>query len=260
MNNALIGYSGFVGSSLLKQTKFNKLYCSTNIHKIDGQTFDTVVCAGASGQKWIANNEPESDLKKINNLIVHLKSIKSRSFILISTVDVFKSPFNIDENTQINQEGLHAYGLHRRLLEKFVQSHFENYLIVRLPGLVGPGLRKNIIFDFLNNNNLNMIDCRSVFQFYPLVNLWSDIQILLANNLNLAHLTAEPISVTEIVNKGFNMHFSQKLKNPPMYYDVRSIHAALFSGKNGYQYSQKETLLAIRSYLQSEPKKLKCIS
>ena len=44
---------------------------------------------------------------------------------------------------------------------------------------------------------------------------------------------------------------------PPVLYDMRSIHADLFAGQNGYQYSQKETLLAVRAYAQSEPKTLK---
>ncbi|WFE67739.1 hypothetical protein P8S54_05740 [Thiomicrospira sp. R3] len=257
MNNALIGYSGFVGSTLLKQAQFESLYRSTNIQDIEGQSFDTVVCAGAPAQKWLANKEPEADLQKIEGLIAHLKTVQCKTFVLISTVDVFKSPLDIDEGTPIEEQGLHAYGLHRRLLEKFVESHFENYIIVRLPGLVGPGLRKNVIFDFLNDNNLNMIESRGVFQFYPMVNLWLDIQTALANNLKLVHLTAEPISVADVASKGFGLNFTHTLENSPARYDMRSIHSSLFAGQNGYQYSQKETLLAVRAYAQSEPKTLK---
>ena len=168
MHTGLIGFTGFVGSSLLKQTRFEALYRSTNIQEVEGQSFSLVVCAGASAQKWIANKDPKTDLRKIERLIGHLKKIRCKKFILISTVDVFKSAIDIDENTPIVEEGLHAYGLHRRLLEKFVESHFERCLVIRLPGLVGPGLRKNIIFDLLNDKNLNMIDSRSIFQFYPM--------------------------------------------------------------------------------------------
>ena len=102
-----------------------------------------------------------------------------------------------------------------------------------------------------------MIESRNVFQFYPMVNLWSDIQTALANNLKLVHLTAEPISVADIASKGFGLDFTHTLENPPVLYDMRSIHADLFAGQNGYQYSQKETLLAVRAYAQSEPKTLK---
>lgn len=253
MKNALIGYTGFVGSTLLKQTKFDELYRSTNIQDICGKEFDYVVCAGAPAQKWTANREPEQDLIKINELIEQLKTIRCKKFILISTVDVFKDPNNVDENTLIDEEGLHPYGLHRYYLEKFVQSHFDDYLIVRLPGLVGPGLKKNIIFDFLNENNLNLIDSRHIFQFYPMVNLWSDIQVALKEKISLLHLTAEPITVLEVAEQGFNLTFNQVLEKViPVRYNMKTCYSDLFSSKQGYQYSKKETLLAIRAYAQSE--------
>lgn len=257
MSNALIGFSGFVGSTLLKQAPFESLYRSTNIGEIEGKSFNTVVCAGAPAQKWIANREPEADRQTIEGLIEHLKSMTCKTFVLISTVDVFKNPLGVDEDTPIEEAGLHAYGLNRRLLEKFVESHFSNYLIVRLPGLVGPGLRKNVIFDFLNDNNLPTIDSRGVFQFYPMVNLWYDIQIALDAGLKLVHLTAEPISVADVSAQGFGKSFEQAQANSPAVYDLRTRHAQIFGGTGYYQYSRRETIQAVRAYAQSEPRTLK---
>lgn len=253
MSNALIGYSGFVGGTLLKQVEFSSVYRSTDISNIAGLSFDTVVCAGAPAQKWIANLDPEQDLQKIEGLIGHLKSMQCRTFVLISTVDVFKDSEGVDEATVVDETGLHAYGLHRRLLEKFVESHFERYLIVRLPGLVGPGLRKNVIFDFLNNNNLSAIDSRGVFQFYPMVNLWSDIRIALSAGLKLVHLTSEAVSVAEVSLKGFGKEFDNHLAKAPAIYNMQTRHAGLFGANGRYQYSARETIQAIRTYAQSEP-------
>lgn len=73
--NSLIGFSGFVGSTLLKQSSFDDLYRSTNISEIEGKSFDVVVCAGAPAKKWIANREPEADCQTIEALIDHLKTI-----------------------------------------------------------------------------------------------------------------------------------------------------------------------------------------
>ena len=257
MANALIGFSGFVGSMLLKQARFESLYRSTNICDIEGQSFDTVVCAGAPAQKWIANREPEVDRQKIDGLIAHLKTIHCKTFILISTVDVFNSPIGVDEFTSVDESGLHAYGLHRRLLEKFVESHFPSYLIVRLPGLIGPGLRKNVIFDFLNDNNLAAIDSRGVFQFYPMVNLWYDIQTALNAGLKLVHLTAEPISVEDVSKQGFGKSFDHALANIPATYDLRTRHAQIFGASGYYQNTSRETIQAIRAYAQSEPLTIK---
>jgi len=256
---ALIGYSGFVGSTLLKQEPFEFLYRSTNVGEIDGKSFDMVVCAGAPAQKWIANREPEADREKIEGLIAHLKSMTCKTFVLISTVDVFKSPLGVDEGDAVDESGLHAYGLNRRLLEKFVESHFSNYLIVRLPGLVGPGLRKNVIFDFLNDNNLSSIDSRGVFQFYPMVNLWHDIQIALDAGLKLVHLTAEPISVADVSTLGFGKSFNQVQANSPAVYDLRTRHAQIFGTSGHYQYNRRETIQAVRAYAQSEPHTLKVV-
>ena len=253
LTNALIGYSGFVGSTLLKQAPFESLYRSTNIGEIEGKSFDMVICAGAPAQKWIANREPEADWDKIERLITHLKSMTCKSFVLISTVDVFRNPQGVDENTSIDEEALHAYGLNRRFLERFVESHFPHHLIVRLPGLVGPGLRKNVIFDFLNSNNLHAIDSRGVFQFYPMANLWYDIQIALDAGLKLVHLTAEPISVADISAQGFGKSFEQVQVNSPAVYDMRTEHAQIFGVAGHYQYSRRETIQAIRAYAQSEP-------
>jgi dTDP-4-dehydrorhamnose reductase len=253
MGSALIGFSGFVGSMLLKQAPFEALYRSTNICDIEGQTFDTVVCAGAPAQKWIANREPEADREKIDGLVAHLKTIRCKTFILISTVDVFKDSMGVDEETSVDESGLNAYGLHRRQLEKFVENRFPNHLIVRLPRLVGPGLRKNVIFDFLNNNNLHSIESRSVFQFYPMTSLWYDIRIALNAGLKMVHLTAEPISVADVSRQGFGKSFDNVLNSNPANYDMRTRYAHIFGSTGLYQYSSRETIQAIRAYAQSEP-------
>lgn len=257
MSCALIGHSGFVGTTLLKQKPFDALYRSTNIDEVIGQSFDLVVCAAAPAQKWAANLKPEADFQTIVALIDHLKTVQCNRFVLISTVDVFKDPLGVNEDSHVDESGLHPYGLHRRMLEKFVESHFPDSLIVRLPGLVGPGLRKNVIFDFLNHNDLQKIDSRGVFQFYPMVNLWYDIRVAIQSGLPLVHLTAAPVSVGEISEEGFGRPFLQPLEKPAVIYDMQSKHAVLFGGHGSYQYSRRETIQAVRAYAQSEPVTIK---
>ena len=250
--NALIGHTGFVGATLATQGQFGTRYRSTNIHEIHGRHFDLVVCAGAPAQKWVANRDPADDRQKIEALIDCLRTTNAEEFVLISTVDVFKSPVGVDEDSVVEEEGLHAYGLHRRLLEKFVMSHFPRHLIVRLPGLVGPGLKKNVIYDFHNDNNLKAIESRGVFQFYPMVNLWWDIQRARQAGLQLVHLTAEPVSVADVAQQGFGKIFAQELAGIPGRYDMQTRHAEVFGGHDRYQYSARETVQAIRAYAQTE--------
>ena len=251
-NNALLGSSGFVGSTLLAQTTFAGHFRSTNIQELSNNKWDLVVCAAAPGAKWIANQDPDADRTNIDTLIQHIDQTDCQRFVLISTVDVFADPIGVDEQSLVKEDGLHAYGLNRRALEKFVEGRFENHLIIRLPGLVGPGLRKNVIFDFQNNNNLEMIDSRSVFQFYPMNRLWRDIQVALDQNLALVHLTAEPVSVADIATRGFKLKFEQVLELEPVRYDFRSIHSELFGGRGGYQYNREDSLQAIQVYAHSD--------
>lgn len=252
MSDALIGYTGYVGTTLLKQHSFEYKYNTKNINEIDNNRFDLIVCAAAPAQKWIANLEPNDDRKNIEGLIAHLKTIQCKKFVLISTVDVFNKPIDVDEDTLVDEVNLAPYGLHRRMLEKFVECHFSDYLIIRLPGLVGPGLRKNVIFDFLNDNNLHLIESRGVFQFYPMVNLWFDIQTALKLGLKIVHLTAEPISVAELATNGFSKEFNQSLVLLPASYNFKSKYAGAFGGESVYQYNKRETIQAVRSYAQSE--------
>lgn len=251
--HALIGHSGFVGSTLKRQHQFTHAYRSTDIQDITGLDLDIVICAGAPAKKWVANQHPEEDWACIERLINILSTINARQFVLISTVDVFKHPVGVDELSSVDVADLHPYGMHRRKLEQFVEQHFPSKLIVRLPGLVGPGLRKNVIYDFHHNNDLHKIDHRSVFQFYPMINLWYDIQEALSRHLELVHLTAEPISVGEMSEAAFGKSFETEAGAPPPVYDFQSVYASQFGGTGRYQYSKRETIQAVRAYAQSEP-------
>jgi nucleoside-diphosphate-sugar epimerase len=133
---AIIGHTGFVGSNLIHQNRFDDFYNSKNIAEIADKTFDILVCSGAPATKWIANQKPDKDRKNIKYLIDCLHKVRAKRVILISTVDIYISPVKVTETTPITLEGLHPYGKNRRELELFIENNFES-LIVRLPGLFG---------------------------------------------------------------------------------------------------------------------------
>ncbi|WP_422347343.1 pyridine nucleotide transhydrogenase [Stenotrophomonas sp. DR009] len=253
MPHALIGHTGFVGSTLKRQTRFDHLFNRSNIGDVAAQAYETVVCSAAPAQKWIANREPEADSENIQALIRTLDSITCDHLVLISTVDVFANPIDVDESTPIVTAGLHPYGLHRRQLEEFVESRFRSRTIIRLPGLVGPGLRKNVIFDLHNSNNVHAIDSRARFQFYPMVNLNADIQAARQRGIALLHLTGVPLSVGEVAREGFGLEFDNQVSSAPACYNMLSRYATDSQGNAGYQYDRTATLTAIRAYHQTEP-------
>jgi len=246
---AIIGYTGFVGTNLINQNKFDLFYNSSNISEINGKEFDLLVIAAPSAVKWKANQEPEQDLQMINDLISHLKNVKAKQIIQISTIDIYKNPIDVDENTNIETEGLHPYGKNRFYLEEFIKNQFKKHLIVRLPALFGNGLKKNFIYDLLNNNCLELTHKDSIFQFYNLDNLWVDISIALKNNISLLNIATEPTSAKEIAKKIFNVEFNNTPEKDPANYNIKSIYSNLWDNKNEYLYDKKQIFKDLKKFI-----------
>ena len=62
--------------------------------------------------------------------------------ILISTIDVLGRYDHVSESTKIDISQLEAYGYNRLLMEEWVQDHYPNSLIVRLPALFGENIKR----------------------------------------------------------------------------------------------------------------------
>lgn len=251
MATAIIGSTGFVGSNLLRQASFDDGYHSTNIDDIAGKTYDLLVCAGAPAAKWIANRDPESDRANIQHLIDCLRRVTVGTVILVSTVDVYPRPSGVDEETAIDEHDLHAYGRHRLQLERFVTETFDT-LTVRLPGLFGRGLKKNVIYDLLHDNQVDQIHPDGSFQFYHLDHLWADIERARQQRLALVNFATAPTTVREVAREAFGVDLDQRIGAAPASYDVRSRHAAAMGGADGYLYSREQVLAALKTFVDGE--------
>ena len=145
MSTALIGYTGFVGGNLAACHTFDDFYNSKNIAAIQGREYDLIVCAGVQAVKWWANQNAAEDWSKIGSLLEPLRSVKASRFVLMSSVDVYPPPVQGDELTAPRPS--EPYGLHRLKVEEWIADHFPVHNILRLPGLFGDGLKKNVIYD-----------------------------------------------------------------------------------------------------------------
>jgi hypothetical protein len=146
----LVGYTGFVGSNLIGQTNFEHVFNSTTIEEAYGLNPDVLVYSGVPAEKFLANTQPEKDFAIIENAIENIKKINPKRVILISTVDVYPVPIDVDENTPIDNNIVQPYGKNRLYLENWVESNCSDYLIVRLPALFGKNIKKNFIYDAIN--------------------------------------------------------------------------------------------------------------
>lgn len=309
INKALIGYTGFIGSNLVTQCKFEQVYNSINISEIENQDIELAICAGVSAIKWFANQNPETDRANIETLKSHISKANIKHLVLISTIDIYDTPLAVDEDAIPNIIKQDYYGKHRYQLEQWVAQRMspDTYNILRLPGLFGENIKKNLIFDILNplpkslnkdllheleakaastdlakihasftedktgnltqNHDLNpkekkelveifanlgfsalnFTDSRSVFQFYNMARLWSDIRKAINNNYHIFNLSSEQIMADELVKFVTGNNFENITTNGKAEYNMYSKYAA--DGK--YLYHKQEILKEIKQFVES---------
>ena len=257
--NAIFGYSGLVGSHLIKQNKFDECYNSSNINDSMNREFNELVISCIPAVKWLANKYPEKDARDIETIKNVFKTIRAKKVILISTIDIYDNVSNkSNENTTIQYEKNNTYGKNRYLFEEFIKATFKNYHIIRLPALFGHGLKKNIIYDLLNNNNVNNIPVYSAFQWYNLEWLNDDISICKKNNIQECNLFTEPLETIRIMELFKQYDFSKNTMNDAtattttISYDVQTINHRYFPhGSNGYVRNKQDVLKNIENFIKN---------
>ena len=246
--DALIGHTGLVGGTLLRQREFAARFRSTDIDQIEGKRFRRVVCAGAPAVKWWANANAAEDLAGIERLMRHLERVEAERFTLISTVDVYGTPAGVNERDAAPVRGLHPYGLHRAMLEDWARERFARCHVVRLPALFGPGLKKNALFDLMHGHRLDAINPASRFQWYPLARLADDLDRVEAADVPLVNLVTAPVEMRAVQSLFFP---GKRLggEGQPVSYDVRTRHEALFGGSDGYALNAAEVMAEMARFL-----------
>ena len=149
---ALVGYTGFVGGNIYASAgeTISAAYNSKNIEEACGTNPELLIYAGLRSEKYLANSAPAEDMEQIRRAEENIGRIAPERLVLISTIDVFKKPRNVDETSAVDTDGLHAYGYNRYRLEQWVRERYPDALIIRLPGLFGKNIRKNFIYDCIN--------------------------------------------------------------------------------------------------------------
>ncbi len=299
----LVGHTGFVGSNLYKEGRFDAVYHSKNIEQAYGTKPDLLVYAGIRAEKYLADHAPENDRAQILAAQRNIEKIGPKKLVLISTIDVFKTAKNVDENAAITVEGLRPYGANRYQMELWVREKYPDALIIRLPGLFGKNIKKNFIYDFihiipsmlrpeklaelsafdpqlkyfyeqqengfykvhiadadkdnlkkkfrkLEFSALHFTDSRSSYQFYNLNRLWADMQTALKNGITLLHAAVQPVSAGELYTHLTGGKFVNELDAEPADYDFRTVHDALFGGKDGWLCTKEAVLREIKEFVE----------
>lgn len=160
----LIGANGFVGSAFSRYFQQEKL----DFKPITRQNYadyvsagcDVLINADGSSKKYLAEQDPKLDFKlNVQSVMDSLVNFDCSLYVLISSIDVYPDVSDLKNNHEavpINPEKLSNYGFSKYLAELCVKKYSRHWLIVRLGGIVGDGLKKNPVYDLLNAQSLRV--------------------------------------------------------------------------------------------------------
>jgi nucleoside-diphosphate-sugar epimerase len=169
----VIGAEGFVASAFVRLLKYRtdvKLVCVTrsNYDQFAGIQSDIVIEAACNSKKYLADENPLAEFEASVTLRQKtLVQFPAALHVHISSVDIYSeltTPKTTQEDSVIDLQKTSRYGVHKYLAEQLVQHYAQRWLIVRLAGSVGTGLRKNPVFDIMNGKPLR-VHPESQYQF-----------------------------------------------------------------------------------------------
>ncbi len=168
----LIGGKGFVGSAFARTLEARgidyTIVTRQNYQEYVGKKCETIINANGNSSKILATKNPIQDFDAtVRSVRASLVDFKYDHYVYISSCDVYpdySSPATTSEEGIIDIKKQTPYGFHKYLAEKCVQHAAPNWLIVRFGGFVGPGLKKNAIYDILHGGPL-WLNPQSELQF-----------------------------------------------------------------------------------------------
>lgn len=158
----IIGCKGFVGSAFLEVFSNGGGYAVTGIDKdnceaLKGTRFDILVNCNGNSSKRLADSEPKLDWEmNVGSTRRFLQYFPCSHYIHISTVEVYNDksdPQKCREDSGIDPSALSNYGKSKYAGEQIARSH-PSFLILRLAGMVGKGMKKGPAYDILEMHKL----------------------------------------------------------------------------------------------------------
>ena len=133
-----------------------------------GGESDVVIDAAGNTTKFLADQDPAAEFDaSVTHRLRTLLDFPARLHLHLSSVDIYSdlaSPETTREDTPVDISRSSRYGAHKFLAEQLVRHYASRWLIVRVGGMVGPGLRKNPVHDILHGEPLR-IHPESQYQF-----------------------------------------------------------------------------------------------
>jgi nucleoside-diphosphate-sugar epimerase len=173
MQVTIIGANGFIGSAFARLLKGRPGVKLTEVIRETyaewrGLESDVLIDAAVNSRKFLADQNPAMEFEaSVTHRLRTLLDFPARFHLHISSVDVYNdltSPGTTREDSPVDISRSSRYGAHKFLAEQLVRHYASRWLIVRFAGMVGPGLRKNPVYDILHGEPLR-IHPDSLYQF-----------------------------------------------------------------------------------------------
>ena len=246
----LIGNTGLIGTTLKDSMLFDHEFNSSNIDTFSSLEIPNhcdlyLACLPAT--KWLVNQNPSADLDNILKIIDVISSKSYRNIILYSTIDVYSNSPEFSDEDYIPKISKLDYGSNRYLFELLVKSNikYEKLLVLRLPALFGKHIKKNIIYDLLNNNQVNKIQLNSAYQWYNLNRLVDDTNHYITTHEQFlcVNLFSEPVNTQHIIDLFPNIKTVDR-KTKGQYYNVQTKYST-----SRYIKSSEHILLELQEFI-----------
>lgn len=142
MRIGLVGTTGFIGNNLLEALRKEHEVHEITRENLDWamtkmRSYNTVINAAGQAAKFQAEKDPIHDLRANIELLYQIKrNLEFDKFIHISSIDAY---------------GDGIYGLHKGFAEDVVRRIMPKHTILRCGSVIGPGLKKGVVYDMINN-------------------------------------------------------------------------------------------------------------
>lgn len=158
----ILGGRGFVGSAFARHCQAQGRECTIidrdNYASLVGHSCDIFVNANGNSSKPLAQKEPLREFDaSVRTVRSSLIDFRFNTYIHLSSCDVYPdctAPETTREDQALDVSRQSPYGFHKFLAEQCVRHAAPRWIILRMGGFVGPGLRKNAIYDILHGPKL----------------------------------------------------------------------------------------------------------
>lgn len=153
----LLGGSGFVGSGFARELERTgrpfQIITRQNYDQFVGGSCDVLINANGNSSKLLGRSDPKAEFRaSVLSVRDSQVDFNFGTYVFLSTSDVYPDPGSAaltNESSTIDVRSQSPYGFHKYLAEQCVRHAADRWLVFRQGGFVGPGLKKNAVFDVL---------------------------------------------------------------------------------------------------------------